>query len=217
MAVKFRDYYEALDVPRNASENQIKKTYRKLARKLNPGDKAAEEGFKEINEAYEVLSDPEKRGRPARCRLEGRDDFAPAEAGAETFRAQAGRTREPLGASDRFGEFSDFFDAIFGSQRGGVGPEFSTRGADVESEVSITLEEAHRCTRRMVRIPVEEPCSNSGGSGVKNGKVCPVCHGSGTETRLESFTLNIPSAGERRCRLPWRRTWRPLFPRSHPA
>lgn len=198
MAVKFRDYYETLGVSRNAGQDEIKRAYRKLARKLhpdvNPGDKAAEERFKEINEANEVLSDPEKRRRYDELGAEWKAgmDYTPPPGGAEEFRSQAGRAQPPFEAGDQFGGFSDFFESIFGGRRGGAGFEFSTRGADVESEVSITLKEAHHGTSRVVRIPIAEVCSSCGGSGMKDGKVCPVCRGSGTETRLESFTVNIP-------------------------
>jgi curved DNA-binding protein len=198
MPVKFRDYYETLGVPRTADQNEIKRAYRRLARKLhpdvNPGNKAAEERFKEINEANEVLSDPEKRRRYDELGTEWKAgmDYTPPPGGAEDFRAQAGHTREPFGAGDQFGGFSDFFETIFGGRRGGAGFEFSSRGADVESEVSITLEEAHRGTKRVVRIPVEEICPMCGGSGRKDSKTCPVCQGTGTEIQVESFTVNIP-------------------------
>lgn len=195
MAVKFRDYYEVLGVPRNASQDQIKQAFRKLARKLhpdvNPGDKAAEERFKEINEANEVLSDPEKRRRYDEfgANWKAGMDFTPPPREAERGRAQAGGDGEPVRGSDRF---SDFFASIFGSHRGGEDYNFSSRGADVESDVSITLEEAHHGTSRAVRIPIEEPCPACGGSGLKDGKTCPVCGGSGMKTKLESFTVNIP-------------------------
>jgi curved DNA-binding protein len=198
MAVKFRDYYETLGVPRDADQDQIKRAYRKLARKLhpdvNPGDKVAEERFKEINEANEVLSDPEKRRRYDQLGADWKAgmDFTPPSPGEETFRARPPHPREPFDAGNRFGGFSDFFEAIFGGRQSGRGVRFSTRGADVESEVSITLEEAHHGTRRVVRIPVEEPCRACGGSGMKDDKVCSACNGSGTETSLESFTVNIP-------------------------
>lgn len=201
MPVKFHDYYETLGVPRNADQDAIKRAYRKLARKLhpdvNPGDKAAEERFKEINEANEVLSDPEKRRRYDELGPEWKAgmDYSPPPRGTENFRAhaaRAGRPREPFRAGQQFGGFSDFFESIFGGQRGGVGFEFSSRGADVESEVSIALEEAHRGTKRVVRIPVEEICPACGGSGKQDSKTCPVCQGTGTEMRVESFTVNIP-------------------------
>jgi curved DNA-binding protein len=199
MAVKFRDYYETLDVPRDASEDQIKKAYRKLARKfhpdVNPGDKTAEERFKEINEAYEVLSDAEKRRHYDDLGADWKAgmDFTPPPGSAQTSRVQVGDLGDLFRGGDSFGGFSDFFDTLFGGRRrGGAGVGFSGRGADVESEVSLTLEEAHRGTSRTVRIPLEEPCPACGGSGVKDKKACSVCGGRGSQTRLESFTVNIP-------------------------
>jgi curved DNA-binding protein len=196
MAIKFRDYYETLGIPRTASPDEIRHAYRKLARKLhpdvNPGDKAAEERFKEINEANEVLSDPEKRRQYNELGADWKAgmDFTPPSDGEEAFRARAGERSKRYGGG--FTDSSDFFDAIFGGGRGGPGFEFHTRGSDVQSEVSIKLEEAHRGTSRLVTIPVDELCSACGGTGIKNGKTCPACHGSGTETKLESFTVNIP-------------------------
>jgi curved DNA-binding protein len=199
MAVKFRDYYETLGVPRNAGEDQIKKAYRKLARKfhpdVNPGDKTAEERFKEIGEAYEVLSDTEKRKRYDDLGAEWKAgmDFTPPSGSAQTFHVQVGDLGDLFRGGDGVGGSSDFFDALFGSRRrGGAGAGFSTRGGDLESEVSITLEEAHRGTSRTVRLPVEEPCSACGGSGEKDKKACPVCGGRGSQTKLESITVNIP-------------------------
>ena len=199
MAVKFRDYYETLGVPRDAAEDQIKKAYRKLARKfhpdVNPGDKTAEEHFKEINEAYEVLSDAEKRRRYDDLGAEWKAgmDFSPPSGSPETFHGQVGDLGDLFRGGDGVGGFSDFFGALFGSRRrGGAGVGFSRRGGDVESEVSMTLEEAHRGTSRTVRLPVEEPCSACGGSGEKDKKACPVCGGRGSQTKLESFTVNIP-------------------------
>ncbi|HKB08102.1 MAG TPA: DnaJ C-terminal domain-containing protein [Candidatus Polarisedimenticolia bacterium] len=184
MPVKFRDYYETLDVPREAGPDQVKKAYRKLARKFhpdfNPGNKTAEERFKEINEAYEVLSDPEKRKRYDALGANWKSgmDFTPPP-GQEGYRVHVGDLGD-LGdlfsGGGRAGGFSDFFDMLFGGggfgARGGPGaprgPGFSTsrRGGDVESEVAVTMEEAHKGTRRAVRIPSEEG--------------------------VESFTVNIP-------------------------
>ena len=199
MSVKFRDYYETLGVARDASEDRIKSAYRKLARKfhpdLNPGNKAAEERFKEISEAYQVLSDKEKRRRYDALGKDWKSgmDFTPPP-GAGPFRTEAGDLGDlgELFGGGRFGGFSDFFESLFGGRPGGAGFASPGRGGDLESEVAVTLEEAHRGTKRAVRIPLEEPCPECGGSGRKDRKICPVCGGSGSLTRQESFTVNIP-------------------------
>jgi curved DNA-binding protein len=198
MPVKFRDYYETLGVPRSASQDEIKSAFRKLARKLhpdvNPGDKLAEERFKEINEANEVLSDAKKRRYYDELGADWKAgmDYTPPAAGAEDFRASNGGASEHPRNGDRYGPSSDFFEAVYGRRREGAGFDFRARGSDIESEISIPLEGAHRGTKRVVRIPTEELCPECGGTGIKEGKTCPVCQGTGTQTRLESFTVNIP-------------------------
>lgn len=198
MAVKFRDYYETLGVARDAGDDQIKKAYRKLARKfhpdLNPGNKAAEEQFKKINEAYEVLSDKDKRKKYDALGANWKSgmDFTPG-ADAESSRVHMGDLGDLFSEGGGLGGFSDFFEMLFGVRRpGGAGFASSARGGDVESEVAVTLEEAHHGTSRAVRVPLEEPCPECGGSGRKGDKACPVCRGTGRRTRLESFTVNIP-------------------------
>ena len=197
MPVKFRDYYESLGVSRSATPEEIKKAYRKLARKFhpdfNPKNKSAEERFKEINEAYEVLSDKDKRRRfdALGANWKSGMDFNPGEGfggGAGGFRgggfrgapgggrggaAGMGDFGDLFGAGGGAGGFSDFFEALFGargpgSERGpGAGPggrrgpggpfaTASARGGDFESEVAVTLDEAHRGASRTVRIPKEE-------------------------------------------------------------
>src|SRR3989442_11014238 len=147
MAVKFRDYYEALGVSRDAAPDQIKKAYRKLARKfhpdLNPGNKASEERFKEINEAYEVLSDKEKRRRYDALGKDWKSgmDFTPPP-GAESFPVQVvdlGDLGDLFSGGGRFGRFSDFFETLFGGRRPGPAAFASSpRGGHVDSEVDVT-------------------------------------------------------------------------------
>src|SRR5262245_24487443 len=182
MAVKFKDYYETLGVSRSASEGQIRDAYRKLARKhhpdVNPGDKTAEERFKDINEAYSVLSDPQKRKQYDALGQNWKQ-------GAE-FKPPPGwqNVRVDLGGAEGLGEFSDFFESMFGRSgaRGWrrAGPGFTRRGSDIESEIGITLEEAHRGTSR--NISLQAPDGNQKSirvnipAGVTNGQIIRVAN-----------------------------------------
>src|ERR1700676_348725 len=127
MAVKFKDYYEVLGVPRTATENDIRKEYRKLARKhhpdVNPGDKSAEERFKEINEAYEVLSDAEKRKRYNQlgANWKAGADFTPPPGGGNGRVDFSGGFGDIFGGIGGTGGFSDFFQSMVGRGRGARG------------------------------------------------------------------------------------------------
>jgi curved DNA-binding protein len=197
MAVKFKDYYEVLGVPRTATEDAIKKAYRTLARKyhpdVNPNDPTAEEKFKELNEAYEVLSDPEKRARYDELgpNWQAGADFTPPP-GWERVRTDFGAGGAPFGGA-RVGDFSDFFETLFGAARGPrAGPGFAMRGADVEADVSLGLEDVHRGATRTLTLQVAEPCPQCGGTGIQERHLCANCRGSGVIRRPKTLNVHIP-------------------------
>ena len=178
-----RDYYEVLGVSRNASGDEIKKAYRKEAKKyhpdLHPGDKAAEAKFKEINEAYEVLSDSEKKARY--------DQFG--HAGVDPNFSAGGSGGGGFGGFD-FGDiFSDIFGGGFGGFGGGSRRNGPVRGADVRQGVEVTFEEAAFGCKKNLNITKQEICHTCGGSGAKPGTspvTCKRCGGRGqvqTQTR----------------------------------
>jgi molecular chaperone DnaJ len=189
MATK-RDYYEVLGVPKNASEDEIKKAYRKLAMKFHPdrnqGDasKDAEARFKEAKEAYEMLSEPEKRA--------AYDQFG--HAGVDpNMRGGMGGGPEGFGG---FAEaFGDIFGDIFGQARaggggGGRGGRQVYRGADLSYAMEITLEEAAKGKDAQIRIPSWDECETCHGSGAKPGtqaKTCTTCHGAGVVQMRQGF------------------------------
>ena len=179
-----RDFYEILGVPKNASDEDIKKSYRKLAMKHHPdrnqGDsgKAAEEKFKEAKEAYEMLSDPQKR---AAYDQHGHAGVDPNMRG---------------GGAEGYGGFSeafcDIFGDMFGQQRGraGAGGRQMFRGADLSYAMDITLEEAARGKDAQIRIPSWDACEICKGSGAKPGtqvKSCGTCNGSGAVQMRQGF------------------------------
>lgn len=178
-----RDYYEVLGVNRNASEDEIKKAYRKEAKKyhpdLHPGDKEAEAKFKEVNEAYEVLSDGEKKSRYDQFGHAGVDpNFGAGGAGAGGF-----------GGFD-FGDiFSDIFGGGFGGFGGGARRNGPVRGNDVRQAIEVTFEEAAFGCKKNLNITKQEVCHTCGGNGAKPGTspvTCKRCGGRGqvqTQTR----------------------------------
>lgn len=173
-----RDYYEILGVPKDASVEDIKKAYRRLVRKhhpdANPGNKEAEQKFKEVAEAYEVLSDSQKRAQY--------DQF-----GTVGDMAGGGAGGFPFGEAGDMGDvFGDLFETMFGGGFGGFGGRRSAnaprRGTDLEMEVSLTLEEAFLGATRKVEIPRWQSCERCDGTGVEPGsssKTCPTCGGRG--------------------------------------
>ena len=181
-----RDFYEILGVNRDASDDEIKKAYRKLAMKyhpdLNPDNPSAEEKFKEAKEAYEILSDGQKRA--------AYDQYG--HAGVDP---QAGMGGGGFGGGGFADAFGGIFDEIFGGRAGGGGGGRSNvyRGADLRYNLEITLEQAAHGTETKIRIPTMEACDKCDGSGAKPGtqaKTCPTCHGAG-QVRLQQGFFSI--------------------------
>jgi molecular chaperone DnaJ len=179
-----RDYYEVLGVNRDAEDEAIKKAYRKLAMKhhpdRNPDNPKAEEHFKEVKEAYEVLSDSQKRAAYDRYGHAGVDPSAAASAGAGFGGA---------GFANFADAFGDIFGDIFGGG-GGRGRSGVYRGADLRYNLEISLEQAAHGTETKIRIPTHEDCATCDGSGAKPGtkpQTCPTCGGQGQVRMQQGF------------------------------
>ncbi len=198
-----RDYYEILGLKRDASHKEIKQAYRKLARKhhpdVNPGDKAAEQRFKEITSAYEVLSDPQKRTKYDRYgeRWEQAEAFEKARSaagggfggGTQTFHFDL---NDLFGRSSGAGGFGNIFD-LFRNARPDASRGGPMRGQNVEYNAEISLEEAYAGTTRTVQLQSEEPCTACGGSGEIANAVCHVCQGQGVLVRPKRLEVKIPA------------------------
>ena len=205
MAQEKRDYYEVLGISKGASEDEIKKAYKKLARKyhpdVNPGDKDAEEKFKEINEANAILSDPEKKARY--------DQFGFA--GVDPNYAAGGAGWGDGAAGFDFGDLGDIFGSFFGGGFGGFGGggaqrrNAPQRGESIRTSVTISFTEAAFGCEKSVTVDRVEPCETCKGSGCAEGttpEVCPDCRGTGTvqvrrQTPMGMFatTTSCPKCG----------------------
>ena len=200
----YKDYYKVLGVSKNASADEIKKAFRKLARKyhpdVNPGDKKAEEKFKEINEAYEVLSDADKRRKYDTLGPNWQEQFG-ASPGAGR-RSYTYRT-SPLDFDSTTG-FSDFFEALFGRTPGATGAstgastrprqDFRRRAGDnIEQPVEVTIQEAYVGGTRTFNIQSTEVCAFCHGTGEVAGKVCANCNGQGQFARSKRIQVKIPA------------------------
>ena len=186
-----RDYYEVLGVGKNATPEELKKAYRKLALQYhpdrNPGDKEAEEKFKEAAEAYDVLSNPDKKARY--------DQF-----GHAAFEGGAGGYEGGMNINDIFSQFGDIFGDFFGgggfhgfSGFGGgqQGRRATPRGSNLRIKVKLTLEEIEKGCEKKIKVAKYVPCKTCGGSGSRTGKydTCPHCHGSGVVTEIRRTIL----------------------------
>jgi len=209
--MEYKDYYKILGVARGASADEIKKAFRKLARKyhpdVNPGDKKAESKFKEINEAYEVLSDTEKRNKYDTLGPNWQEQFGPSMSNTRRAYptgngATSGRTQQQFEFDQ--GNFSDFFETLFG-RTGGYAPTGGARtsgvredmrrrtGDDIEQPVEVTLQEAYVGGVRTFNIQSTEVCPTCQGTGEVSGRVCSTCSGQGMVPRNKRIQVKIPA------------------------
>lgn len=194
-----KDYYKTLGIKRDSSESEIKQAYRRLARKyhpdVNPGDKTAESKFKEINAAYEVVSDKEKRKKYDQYgdQWEHADQFAQASRNQNAgWNFQGGG---PQGYNYNPGDVDDLLGGIFGrgATRGFNRQPRAKKGKDIEHPVDITLEEAFNGTNRVLSMESRETCPSCGGSGHMQNIVCSACMGSGMITGIKRIEVTIPA------------------------
>jgi DnaJ-class molecular chaperone len=201
MPLNFKDYYATLGVPKNAAEKDVKSAYRKLARKWHPdanpkNPKEAEEKFKEISEAYEVLGDPEKRKKydvlgpnwqQAAQQAEQQRRYRTT-AGGEEFEFDFGEAGGPSG-------FSDFFDMFFsgvGRQQTAQRRSYARRGQDLETTIDLTLRDVYGGGTKAVSLQIEDVCPRCHGTGTIEGRLCPQCHGTGRVLINKRFEVAIP-------------------------
>jgi len=201
-----RDYYETLGVSRTADQKQIRQAYRKLARKLhpdvNPGDKNAEARFKEVNAAYEVISDADKRKKYDRYgdRWQYADQIEEAQRQGRSRGRAGGFTFDSSGAPGRGGqggafEFSEIpgLDNLFDLFRGGGARRGRPQPRATEAPVEITLEEAYDGATRVFELTSQERCPTCGGSGEVAGAACHVCQGQGVVIKPHRIEAKIPA------------------------
>lgn len=197
-----RDYYEVLGVAKNASDDEIKKAYRTMARKyhpdVNPGDKAAEEKFKEAAEAYEVLSNHEKRQKYDQFGFNMGPQGFPGGGGQGGFYHAGGMSMD-----DIFSMFGDIFGDVrggggrysgFGSATGARARRAQRRGTNLRIHVKLTLGDILKGTTKTLKIPTMVKCEHCNGTGAKNGtafSTCPQCHGTGSITEVQQTIFGV--------------------------
>jgi DnaJ-class molecular chaperone len=204
--MNFKDYYAILGVPKNAAEKEIKSAYRKLARKWHPdtnpqNQQQAEEKFKEISEAYEVLGDPEKRKKYDMLGPNWQEAARQAEqqrryrtnVGGQEFEFNFGPGG--MGAGGGPSGFSDFFDMFFsgiGRRQTTQTAGFPQRGQDLETTIELNLRDIYDGGKKAVSLQVEDLCTRCRGTGTEAGRLCPQCHGTGHVLITKKFEVSIP-------------------------
>ena len=202
MSVEYKDYYKVLGVPRTSDADQIRKAFRSLARQHHPDvakdKRGGEERFKEINEAYEVLGDPEKRKKYDALGTDWREHgFTPPPRSQPGYR----QTRSSGGAEDfefRGTGFSDFFEQVFGglggfSRRSGFTATESEPGQDVEADIMVTLEEFSNGAIRPISLRRHTRCPACAGAGVQGRRTCATCDGEGQISSTQRYQVKIPA------------------------
>jgi DnaJ-class molecular chaperone len=202
--MNFKDYYTVLGVPKNAAEKDIKSAYRKLARKWHPdanpnNQQQAEEKFKEISEAYEVLGDPEKRKKYDMLGPNWQEAARQAEqqrryrSSGQEFEFNFGPGGP--GAAGGPSGFSDFFDMFFsgiGKRQTTQSTGFPQRGQDLETTIELGLRDVYDGGKKAVSLQVEDVCTRCRGTGTESGHLCLQCHGTGHLLVNKKFEVSIP-------------------------
>ena len=207
--MEYKDYYKILGVPKNATQDEIKKAYRKLARKYHPdfnkGNSEAEKKFKEINEAYQVLSNPEKRRKYDQlgANWDKFQNFNPGDFGFNFGGSGDWFSGFSSKREKGFGGFSDFFKMFFGggdifsediftSQR----KRKTSRARNITADLTISLQEAYFGSTRILKMQREEKCPNCNGMGIVGNQICSRCMGRGIISYPEEIEVKIPPGVE---------------------
>ncbi len=204
--MNYKDYYQILGVPKNAAEKDIKSAYRKLAKKWHPdanpnNQKEAEEKFKDLQEAYEVLGDSDKRRKYDVLGSNWKEAAGQAEqqrryrdAQSETFQYDFGDFGGAQGGAGPSG-FSDFFDMFFsgvGRRTTAQSTGFAQRGQDLETTIELSLRDIYDGGKKSISLQLEDVCPRCRGTGTERGTLCPQCHGTGRLLTTKKFEVTIP-------------------------
>ncbi len=202
--MNYKDYYAVLGVPKGAPEKDIKSAYRRLARKwhpdANPGNaKAAEEKFKEISEAYEVLGDSDKRRKYDALGSDWQQAARQAEQ-QRRYRTQQNASQSDFGFGPNMGAgagtsgFSDFFDMFFSGvgRRGPAAAPTAARGQDMETSIELSLHDIYEGGKKSISLQLEDSCPRCRGTGTESGHLCLACHGTGRTLSTKKFEVSIP-------------------------